>query len=226
MVLTGRKPWCSLAGRLDRALVTAWVDEEQRGLFAIDLHHPGVALVDEPWAARGLREVRSTGLDLSDVPARPVGRPGWYLTRPGFAWGGLGVAAVWLGGAMGLARRLREAADGREPDQIGLVLLGRVDAELQAAAAVLTEAARAVDAGQVQGEHAWARVVRTRGIVHDACETVLRAAAHGLGPGPLAGEEAHAARVADLQLYLRQHKAERDTAVVGRAVVDGMPTSW
>ena len=26
--LTGVKPWCSLAGRLDHALVTAWVDEE------------------------------------------------------------------------------------------------------------------------------------------------------------------------------------------------------
>lgn len=225
-VLSGRKPWCSLADRLDHALISAWVDDERRGLFAIDLRHPGVSLVDEPWAARGLSKVRSTGIDFDEVPGRQIGPVGWYLTRPGFAWGGLGVAACWLGGAIGLARRVRQAAQEREPDQIGLALLGEADARLTAAAAVLTEAAAAVDAGLVEGEHAWPRVVRARHIVHDACEAVLEIAAHGLGPGPLAGEEEHAARVADLQLYLRQHKAERDAAVVGRSVADGMPVAW
>ena len=226
LVLSGRKPWCSLAEHVDSALVTAWVDDERRVLVAVDLTHPGVELVDEPWVARGLPRVRSTGLRLTDVPGDPVGDPGWYLTRPGFAWGGLGVAACWLGGAMGLTRRMHRAASDREPDQIGLSLLGQADAALTAAAAVLTDAARAVDAGLVEGEHAWPRCVRVRSVVHDACETVLTAAAHALGPGPLAGEEEHAARVADLQLYLRQHKAERDAAVVGRAVADGMPVAW
>lgn len=226
VVLDGRKPWCSLAGVLDRALVSAWVGESERALVAIDLRDPGVELVDEPWVARGLSAVRSTALQLTEVPGQQVGPAGWYLTRPGFAWGGLGVAACWLGGAAGLARRMLEAAGQREPDQIGLALLGSADAHLTAAAAVLTEAAEAVDAGLVEGEHAWPRCVRTRHVVHEACEAVLRLAAHGLGPGPLAGEEEHAARVADLQLYLRQHKAERDAADVGRAVADGMPVVW
>ncbi|MGD8200594.1 acyl-CoA dehydrogenase [Ornithinimicrobium sp. W1679] len=226
LLLSGRKPWCSLAEHVGSALVTAWVDDERRVLGAIDLSSPGVELVDEPWVARGLPRVRSTGLQLTDVPGVPVGDPGWYLTRPGFAWGGLGVAACWLGGAMGLARRMHRAAIEREPDQIALSLLGQADTALTAAAAVLTDAATAVDAGLVQGEHAWPRCVRVRSVVHDACETVLTAAAHALGPGPLAAEEEHAARVADLQLYLRQHKAERDSALVGRAVADGMPVSW
>lgn len=226
LLLSGRKPWCSLAEHVDSALVTAWVDEQHRTLVAVDLSHPGVALVDEPWVARGLSAVRSTGLRLTEVPAVPVGEPGWYLARPGFAWGGLGVAACWLGGATGLARRLRRGALERQPDQIGLSLLGQVDTHLTAAAAVLTEAATAVDAGLVQGKHAWPRCVRVRHVVHDACEAVLTLAAHALGPGPLAGEEEHAARVADLQLYLRQHKAGRDAAVVGQAVVDRMPVTW
>ncbi|WP_324651687.1 acyl-CoA dehydrogenase [Georgenia sp. H159] len=226
LLLTGRKPWCSLAEHVDSALVTAWVDDDRRILAAIDLSHPGVELVDEPWVARGLSAVRSTGLQLTEVPAVPIGEPGWYLSRPGFAWGGLGVAACWLGGAVGLARRMRQAATERPPDQIALSLLGQADTHLTAAAAVLTDAATAVDAGLVQGEHAWARCVRVRHVVHDACEAVLALAAHALGPGPLAGEEQHAARVADLQLYLRQHKAERDAAVVGQALVDGMPVPW
>ena len=35
--LSGPKPWCSLAGELSHALITAWVDEHRRGLFLIDL---------------------------------------------------------------------------------------------------------------------------------------------------------------------------------------------
>ena len=41
-VLTGRKPWCSLAGDLTHALVTAWVDDERRQLFVVDLRQPSV----------------------------------------------------------------------------------------------------------------------------------------------------------------------------------------
>ncbi|MFT4212951.1 MAG: acyl-CoA dehydrogenase family protein, partial [Microbacterium sp.] len=108
-LLTGTKPWCSLAGRLTRALVTAWVDDE-RALFAVDLRRPEVAARTGPWAGVGLPSVVSAPLDLHDAPAEMIGDPGWYLRRPGFAWGGMGVAAVWHGGARPLVRRLVSAA--------------------------------------------------------------------------------------------------------------------
>jgi len=41
VTLHGTKPWCSLAGKLDHALVTAHVGDD-RGLFAVDLRQPGV----------------------------------------------------------------------------------------------------------------------------------------------------------------------------------------
>jgi hypothetical protein len=41
-----------------------------------------------------------------------------------------------------------------------------------------------------------------------------------LGPAPLAFEEEHVRRVADLELYLRQHHADRDLAALGQLVVD------
>ena len=55
-----------------------------------------------------------------------------------------------------------------------------------------------------------------RQVVALAAEDVLRRAAHALGPGPLATDEDHARRVADLELYLRQWHAERDQAALGR----------
>ncbi len=218
--LSGHKPWCSLADRVTHALVTAWVDEERRGLFVVDLSHAGVRAAEGPrWVARGLAGVRSTGLDLVSVPATPVGGPGWYLDRPGFAWGGIGVAAIWYGGAVGVARRIRSAARSREPDQIALAHLGAVDAALASARAVLLDAAGVVDGGPVAPPAATRLAQRARQVVADAAEEVLRRSGHALGPGPMAGEEAHARRVADLGLYLRQHHAERDAAALGSAIL-------
>jgi hypothetical protein len=53
---------------------------------------------------------------------------------------------------------------------------------------------------------------------------VLTTVGHALGPGPLAHDETHAARVADLTLYVRQHHAERDLAALGRLVAPPTPT--
>lgn len=226
--LSGQKPWCSMADRLSHALVTAWVDDHSRGLFAVQLGHPGIRGLDgSPWVARGLSDIRSAGLDLESVPAIATGGPGWYLERPGFAWGGIGVAAVWFGGAVALARRLHAAGQGREPDQVALMHLGAADVALARARAVLLDAARTVDGAEVTRASAEVLALRVRHVVADTVEEVLTRCAHALGPGPLATEEEHARRVADLTLYVRQHHAERDTAALGRAcLVPTTPVEW
>lgn len=224
-VLDGRKHWCSLAAVLDRGLISARVGEE-RQLFDVDLTRPGVTPVPGTWVARGLTAVDSGPVDFVDVPARAVGAPGWYLERPGFAWGGIGVAAVWFGGAVGVARRMLASASSRPPDQVALMHLGAVDAQLHAARCVLEQAAYAVDAGELTGADGWRAALRVREVVALAAEDVLRRAAHGLGPGPLATDEGHARRVADLELYLRQWHAERDQAALGEALVRPGGTAW
>ena len=125
--LTGTKPWCSLAGELTNALITAHTGAGTRRLFSIDLRGPGVRVAESGWVAKGLPEVVSGPIDLLDCPARPVGPDGWYLDRPGFGWGGIGVAACWFGGAVGIARTLRESLGAREPDQIAQMHVGAVD---------------------------------------------------------------------------------------------------
>ena len=59
---------------------------------------------------------------------------------------------------------------------------------------------------------------RVRAQAARCAEEVLGTVGHALGPGPLALDPVHAARVADLTLYLRQHHAERDLAALGRLV--------
>jgi LmbE family N-acetylglucosaminyl deacetylase len=220
VLLTGTKPWCSLAGSLTHALITAAVADGSRGLFAVDLRHPGVEVVPGAWVARGLTEVPSGPLRLRDVPARPVGAPGWYLERPGFHWGGIGVAACWYGGAVGLARTLLRAASREGADRLLLMHLGAVDAALDGARASLAEAAALVDGGRAEGDAGRLLAKRVRAVVARAVEETLTHVAHALGPAPLAQDADHAKRVADLELYVRQHHAERDDASLGGALAE------
>ncbi|QAY59989.1 acyl-CoA dehydrogenase [Microbacterium protaetiae] len=215
--LRGTKPWCSLAAQLTHALITAWVSPQSRRLFAVPLQAPSVHPHTGPWTARGLRAIVSAAVDFDDTPAAPVGDPEWYLHRPGFRWGGMGVAAVWWGSVIPIIDALAEAARRPNADQIAQLLCGEADAEQWAAKVVLADAARRVDAPTTS--HPRELAERVRAVAAGAAERVLTLADHGLGPGPLTTDEQHARRVADLRIYLRQHHAERDLARLGRSVV-------
>lgn len=220
--LAGTKPWCSLGGALDHALVTAHAGAHRR-LFAVDLRDPSVR-ADPPtgWAARGLRNVPSGPVHFAATVAHPVGGPGWYLTRPGFAWGGLGVAACWLGGAHALSQSLRAVAARRESGGVLSMHVGAADVAMHGAAASLLDAARVVDdPGNGSAAVGELLALRVRSVVADAAERVLTHVAHALGPAPLAFDEEHARRVADLQIYIRQHHAERDLATLGTLLSGG-----
>lgn len=224
--LSGRKPWCSLVDQLDYAVVTAHTTPGNRRAFAVDLRHPGIELSGGTWVSRGLAAVDSSPVGFREVPAFPLGADNWYLQRDGFAWGGIGVAACWFGGAVALARRLFEASRQRTPDQIAHMLLGEADLSLQAAASVLASAASDIDDGRAGGGNGAVLAQRVRGVVASTVEKVLEAAAHGLGPGPLTSEEEHARRVADLQVYVRQHHAERDAAALGEMLLGRGAMPW
>ncbi len=218
-VLDGAKPWCSLAADLSHAIITAHTGPASRRAFAISLGE-GVSPLPGTWVSRGLVDVPSGGLRLDGVVAVPVGEDEWYLTRPGFAWGGIAVAAVWFGAAQALRSSVVAAAGRREPDQIGLMHLGHLDAVLFAAETSLRHAADVIDAGGADGTAGAALAARVRAVVAAAAETCLSVVGHALGPAPLTADEEHARRVADLTVYVRQHHAERDLAALGSLVLE------
>jgi len=224
--LDGTKPWCSLAGSLSHALVTAHTSTSTRRLFVADLADPGITARTDTWVGRGLPAVPSGPVEFRGVPVWPVGDDGWYLRRPGFAWGGIGVAACWWGGAVGVARRVWESTHEREPDQIALAHLGALDLALTAAGASLAAAAEAIDAGDAVGEQGALLAARVRGQVARTVDEVITRTGHALGPAPLALDARHAGRVSDLQLYVRQHHAERDDAALGRRLREAGVSPW
>ncbi|MCU1513577.1 MAG: hypothetical protein JWO10_667 [Microbacteriaceae bacterium] len=224
--LDGTKSWCSLAASLDSALISATTDDGSRMLFAVSLQQPGVEVLEGTWHARGLAEIPSGPVRLHAASATAVGDSGWYLHRPGFSWGGIGVAACWYGGAVGVARALYTAAR-QSPEDVYLAMhLGAVDELLQSCRRALLEASAAVDDGWASGDDGRLLARRVRATVAWASDDVIARVGRALGPAPLALDEAHAKRVADLSLYLRQHHAEKDDASLGRSLAARETAPW
>jgi hypothetical protein len=218
--LDGRKAWCSGAGICSRALLTAHAEDGPR-LFAVDLRAPGVAPVDDAWPVAALRGSDTRSVDFSSVDAVAVGGPGRYVDRPGFWHGAVSVAAVWYGGAVAIARALLQANERRALDDLGLMHLGAVDAAVGGARAALDAAAVAFDSDPRDHTGRVAAVARrTRAVVEAAATETIDRVGRALGAAPLALDAAHARRVADLQLYLRQSHADRDLAALGRLVAE------
>ena len=222
--LEGTKAFCSGWEVVTHALVTAEHEGVSR-LVAVDVAAARAAgrvrPVGPPWAGPGMRRAGTSSLELDGVAAVPVGEPGEYTGRTRFWDNAIGVAAVWWGGAREVGGTLVRTARRRPLGEHALAHLGGVTSALDRTRAHLRHAAEVVDAGgdDVDARRALAESVRasTVATVAEVVDRVGRA----LGPVPLALDAAHAARVTDLQVFVRQHHAETDLAALGRLVAEG-----
>jgi alkylation response protein AidB-like acyl-CoA dehydrogenase len=213
--LSGTKPWCSLAGVVSHAIITAEVPGAGSRAFAVRLDPERVETLPGQWVSRGLADVVGTGIRLDHLPAIPVGDTNWYLDRPGFSWGAIGVAAAWYGIALGLLDDVKRGISHRGADQIAFAQIGAADHELFAAQVCLQHAAAEIDAGLATGNAGELLSLRVRAVVARTAHNMLALAGQALGPGPMTSDESHARRIADLGVYIRQHHGERDLARLG-----------
>ena len=217
VLLDGTKVWCSGAGLCSHALVTARLATGDRGLFAVALDEHGVHPLPSSWRNVGMAESDTRSVQFTSTPAVAVGRPGEYLTRPGFWHGAAGVAACWLGGARAVAAPLYARVAAETTDAHLLAHLGAVDAALAAADATLMSVAHEFDADPLNRKgRAELLARRARATAETAVDESIHRSARALGPAPLSLDGAHAQRVADLSIYVRQSHAERDLERLGQ----------
>ncbi len=221
--LDGIKQYCSGAHSVTDALVTATAPDGNR-LFAAGT--ADLVPVAGTWPAVGMAASDTLDVRFAGIPAEPLGGPGSYINRPGFAHGGAGVAACWYGGARGVGRMLLAAAASRDVGPHALAHLGAVDIALHTARTALDTAAAEIDADpQDRNDGGKLRALRLRALVEAVSTEVMQRVGRALGAGPLCHDEAHSRRVADLTVYLRQHHAERNLAELG-ALVAHSGVSW
>jgi hypothetical protein len=199
------------------ALVTAHLGVGQRGLFAVELADVSVRPQPSAWWNAGMAGSDTRSVQFTSTRAVMIGEPGQYLQRAGFWHGAIGVAACWFGGARAVARPLYErVASGSEEPHL-LAHLGAVDCALAGAEVMLAAASARIDADPFDHDHS-AQILarRTRAVVEHAVDEAITHTGRALGPGPLCHDNAHAQRVADLLIYVRQSHAERDLAELGK----------
>ena len=211
--VAGELAFCSGAGIVDVAVVDSVVGDSMQA-FIVPLRDGDVD-VDVSWwrtpalAATGTGRVR---LDVVVDAHAVVGGRDFYLRRPGFWHGAVGVAACWLGGAEAIADTTRRLVDGSNPHT--LANLGRVSAATTGMAMLLDSAGAEIDRQPDRVDAARALIVRH--LVAVGCADVIAASRRATGPGPLAGDADHVQRVADVQLYIEQQHHEADLEEIGR----------
>jgi hypothetical protein len=211
--LAGKKPFCSGAGLIDRALVT--VAEPEHRLIDLDLHQPGLTFDRSEWHTHAFSATNTSTVtfDALPIPGRDfVGPAGFYLGRPGFWHGACGPAACWAGGAAGL---VDWAAKQTRNDPHTLAHFGAMRSGLWTLEILLDAAGAEIDQNPDDQLAARVRALRVRHLVEVHATDILRRLARAYGPHPLAFDESVSTRYQELDLYLRQSHAERDLQALG-----------
>jgi alkylation response protein AidB-like acyl-CoA dehydrogenase len=210
--LTGRKPWCSGATAIDRALVTATDPDGAVRLFDVDVASLHFA---DDWHPIGMRasDSRTACVDVRVDDTAQVGPPGSYVGRPGFWHGGVGVAACWHGLARRVGRDLAAHA-ARRDDPYSAAASGRAVASLAAASALLAAAGRQIDEAPADGAAAERRAHVVRVAIEQSSRDVLQTAIVAQGASALSFDVAHGRAVSDLTVYLGQLHHGHDAAAV------------
>jgi alkylation response protein AidB-like acyl-CoA dehydrogenase len=223
-VLEGTKPFCSGSTRLDRALVTAECEDGYR-LFDVSVPDSVLRVHPGSWPAVGMADSLSDTLDFGgSVPAsRAVGPPGFYLDRPGFWFGAIGVAACWYGGARGLAGSVLQSL-GQHPSELVVAEFGYAAAHIDLMRRTMQQAGGEIDADpRDRSGEAKRRALVVRHAVHHAAQEVLVHAAAAGGARPFCLDAEQARRAADLYVYLAQHHGPQDALALGAMAGDGWP---
>jgi len=212
VLLNGGKSWCCGAALISHALVTAWEPDGTAGLYAVALNRPGITVNTGPDPEAKLQPFFNAEVHFKQTRAIRIASGCMYTERPGFWQGGIGLAAAWFGAATTIGQAAMRGAE-HFPDPERNAHLGKILVALGSAAAVLREAAAAID-HMPRADMRWI-ALRTRLDVEYAVRSVLEQADRALSATPLQ-QDAHVVRLlADLPLFMQQDHTERDPAELG-----------
>jgi len=223
VTISGRKTRCWGAGIVTHALVTVLDREGRSRLVAISLAQPGVLITLEGWCGISMHAARSVDVVFDRAVAVTIGEPDWYDTRPGFWHQRGGVAACWYGATTKLAETLRDAV-AHEHEPHAAAHLGALDAALAQAKALLREAAEAIDRDPASS--AKRQVLEVCAAAEFAADAALLHTRRALGAGPYARNGRFARLAADLPVFLRQSRAERDLESLGATIAQDRDARW
>lgn len=216
--LTGTIRFASGIDVIDRALVPVWTDAETHQL--LDLPCAAFEPDRGSWHTHAMDASRSFDVRLdSSLTANRVGPANFYLDRPGFAVGGLRVAACWAGGVRQLLDVTAHGLAAFTPTAHQLRRLGLASQAAWNARSLLDHTAAQLDAGCLAQPEP--EIARTRSAAVMAADLALAEVPLIVGPAGLTRQPRLARALADLAVYVRQHHLDRELVRLGsNAVAD------
>lgn len=224
LVLTGTVKFASGAGVIDRALLPVWLEDDHHLLVDLDVADLPVDRSAWQTGAMTVSQSHTVGLDQLDVAAASVlGQPDFYLDRPGFFPGGVGVAAVWTGGLARVIDTVLGWLDERR-SPAGDLRLGQLSTQRTLALATVRQGGQLLDAvlNPVQTAPTKAQLhqlaTQVRAGVAAAVRAGLAEARLLAGPAGLAFDVDLTHAIDDLGLYVLQQNADADAAYLGETL--------
>lgn len=218
--IEGTLRFASGAGVIDRALVPVWIADGRHLLVDLDVHDLPVDSSGWQTGAMSVSRTHTVSVDAVAVPVASVlGGPDFYLDRPGFFPGGVGVAAVWVGGLSRVLDTLLDRLGGQRTSSVDL-RLGRLATQRSLALALVRQGGLRLDAGLTAGAapprdqlHRLATQIRAG--VAQCVHTALTEARTIAGPVGLAFDAPLTHAIDDLDLYVRQQNGDADDVLLG-----------
>lgn len=217
--LGGTVRFASGAGLIDRVLVPVWLASGEHLL--LDLDPTRWDIDTSQWRTGAMAGSRTHAVTVTgQVPrTRQIGPTSWYLNRPAFEPGGVGVAAVWVGAAARVMDLLARARADAQPSDISHLRRGGMRRHLAAAGAALAVAAAHLDLLLAVERPETARisgiVAEARAVIGASVRAILVLARDLAGPAGLAFNADLGAAIADLDLYVRQQPGDADELRLG-----------
>lgn len=220
--LTGELRFASGIDLIDRALLPGWVDEHTHLLF--DVPADGVEPDRTTWRTGAMDASRSFTVraDLTCAATDTVGPENFYLSRPGFVVGGLGPAAVWVGGAQSVLEQVSDGLRRFEPSGHQLRRLGAMEQAVWEARTAVDATARRLPG--LAGDPLARETTAARTAVVASCERVVDEAQRIVGPGGMSGDARLARTLADLAIFVRQHHVDLALEGFGRQALRSRET--
>ncbi len=216
-ILHGHKVYASGLGVVTHALVSVGTEEGTRlGLLDVrDTRRQDSAAWDMP----GMRATRSGRFDFTGLrgeDAMWIGPPGSFTAEPTFIGGVWRIAALQLGGAVGLldCASARLAELGRLEAEAQMIRLAPLAMRALAAERLVTRAADFAESGaaRAEPERAVALSASARLLTEDLGLQTIAAAEQSLGLMHFRGDSESGRMARDLAVYMRQ--AARDALVL------------
>ncbi len=211
--LTGGKKFASGLGTVTHAIVTVNSGPDVR-LALIDVTD-AVRADASTWRMPGMQSTASGRFDFNDLPVSSllwIGSPGDYVREPYFVGGVWRIAALQIGGAVGLidAATAHLRALGRMGSEAQKTRLGQVMMRALAGSALVERAARMVLSDAP--DKAVALSIAARLQTEDCALDAIQAVEQSVGLAHFEDGSVTGRRARDLSVYLRQ--AARDAMLI------------